>query len=108
MYPAPRKQHDWLAPSSTFPASIVETVLATGTSTGNNFRAILPHPPAGLDVIHIERHIRCEGVLTSLTSRRCAIIAHAPCIGRRDGSIYKRPDGVVVIDPLKSRPTRPG
>jgi Fe-S-cluster-containing dehydrogenase component len=86
-------------------------VLATKDEyTGNEFPGYsAPHPPAGLDTIHIERHIRGEGALLDVAyiPQMCNHCDNAPCIkAAGDGSIYKRPDGVVVIDPLKSRGRR--
>ena len=75
--------------------------------TGNEFVGYsAPHPPAGLDTIRIERHIRGEGALVDVTyiPQMCNHCDDAPCVkAAGDGSIYKRADGVVVIDPHKAR-----
>ena len=77
---------------------------------GNDFPGYsAPHPPGGLDTIRIERHIRGEGALVDVTyiPQTCNHCDDAPCVkAAADGSIYKRPDGVVVIDPDKSRGRR--
>jgi Fe-S-cluster-containing dehydrogenase component len=68
-----------------------------------------PHPPEGLETIRIERHVRGEGTLVDVTyiPKTCNHCDNAPCVkAAADGSIYKRPDGVVVIDPVKSRGRR--
>lgn len=78
--------------------------------TGNDFPGYsVPHPPAGLETIRVERHVRGEGTLVDVTyiPQTCNHCDNAPCVqAAADGSIYKRPDGVVVIDPAKSRGRR--
>ena len=78
--------------------------------TGNAFPGYsAPHPPEGLDTIRVERHVRGEGSLVDVTyiPKMCNHCDNAPCVkAAADGAIYKRPDGVVVIDPEKSRGRR--
>ncbi|MGF6754052.1 4Fe-4S dicluster domain-containing protein [Paraburkholderia sp. GAS42] len=78
--------------------------------SGNAFPGYsAPHPPEGLETIRIERHVRGEGTLVDVTyiPKTCNHCDNAPCVNAaKDGSIYKRPDGVVVIDPVKSRGRR--
>lgn len=78
--------------------------------TGNAFPGYsAPHPPQGLETIRVERHVRGEGSLVDVTyiPKMCNHCDDAPCVkAAGDGSIYKRPDGVVVIDPEKSRADR--
>jgi Fe-S-cluster-containing dehydrogenase component len=65
-----------------------------------------PQPPEGLETIRVERHARGEGSLVDVTyvPKMCNHCDNAPCVkAAADGSIYKRPDGVVMIDPVKSR-----
>ena len=86
-------------------------VLATKDEyTGNDFPGYsAPHPPDGLETIRIERHIRGEGALVDVTyiPKTCNHCDNAPCVkAASDGAIYKRPDGVVMIDPVKSRGRR--
>jgi Fe-S-cluster-containing dehydrogenase component len=77
---------------------------------GNTFPGYsAPHPPEGLETIRIERHVRGEGALLDVTyiPKVCNHCDDAPCVkAATDGSIYKRPDGVVIIDPVKSRGRR--
>jgi Fe-S-cluster-containing dehydrogenase component len=77
---------------------------------GNTFPGYAaPHPPEGLDTIHVERHVRGEGSLVDVTyiPQMCNHCDNAPCVkAAADGAIYKRTDGVVVIDPEKSRGRR--
>ena len=68
-----------------------------------------PQPPEGLETIRVERHIRGEGSLVDVTyiPQACNHCDNAPCVkAAPDGAIYKRPDGVVMIDPVKSRGRR--
>jgi Fe-S-cluster-containing dehydrogenase component len=86
-------------------------VLATKDEySGNEFPGYAaPHPPAGLDTIRVERHIRGEGALLDVAyiPQMCNHCDNAPCVkAAGDGSIYKRPDGVVIIDPKKARGRR--
>lgn len=78
--------------------------------SGNTFPGYsAPHPPEGLETIRVERHVRGEGALVDVTyiPKACNHCDNAPCIkAAPDGAIYKRPDGVVVIDPDKSRGRR--
>jgi Fe-S-cluster-containing dehydrogenase component len=78
--------------------------------TGNEFPGYsAAHPPSGLDTIRVERHVRGEGALLDVTyiPKMCNHCDNAPCVkAAPDGAIYKRPDGVVVIDPVKSHGRR--
>jgi Fe-S-cluster-containing dehydrogenase component len=78
--------------------------------SGNAFPGYAaPHPPEGLDTIRVERHVRGEGALVDVTyvPKTCNHCDDAPCVKAAvDGSIYKRPDGIVMIDPVKSRGRR--
>jgi Fe-S-cluster-containing dehydrogenase component len=75
--------------------------------TGNTFPGYsAPHPAEGLETIRIHRHVRGEGSLVDVTyiPKTCNHCDNAPCVkAASDGAIYKRPDGVVMIDPVKSR-----
>lgn len=78
--------------------------------SGNTFPGYSPpHPPEGLETIRVERHVRGEGALVDVTyvPKMCNHCDNAPCVkAAADGAIYKRADGVVIIDPEKSRGRR--
>jgi Fe-S-cluster-containing dehydrogenase component len=74
---------------------------------GNDFPGYAAAQPAhGHEWISIERHTRGSGSMVDVSylPKMCNHCDDAPCIkAAGDGSIYKRPDGVVVIDPMKAR-----
>ena len=83
-------------------------VLATKDEhVGNEFPGYAAAQPAhGHEWISIERHTRGSGSMVdvSYVPKMCNHCDNAPCIkAAGDGSIYKRPDGVVIIDPVKAR-----
>jgi Fe-S-cluster-containing dehydrogenase component len=65
-----------------------------------------PQPLHGHDWIRIERRVRGEGEMVdaaylTITCNHCD---NAPCINAaKDGAIFKRPDGIVIIDPVKAK-----
>lgn len=66
-------------------------------------------PPEGVETIKLERYVRGEGSSVSVyhVLRACNHCDNPPCVAAaRDGAIYKRPDGIVMIDPVKSRGRR--
>jgi Fe-S-cluster-containing dehydrogenase component len=66
-------------------------------------------PPEGVETIKIERHVRGDGSFTDVSyiPKTCNHCDNAPCIkAAGDGSIYKRPDGIVMIDPVKAKNRR--
>jgi Fe-S-cluster-containing dehydrogenase component len=66
-------------------------------------------PKEGIETIKIERHARGDGSLTDVSyiPKTCNHCDDAPCIkAAGDGSIYKRPDGIVMIDPVKAKNRR--
>lgn len=66
-------------------------------------------PPGGVETIKLERHVRGEGSLISVyhVLKACNHCDNPPCVAAADdGAIYKRPDGIVMIDPVKSRGRR--
>jgi Fe-S-cluster-containing dehydrogenase component len=59
--------------------------------------------------ITIERRVRGNDTMVDVTyvPKTCNHCEEAPCLrAAADGSIYRRPDGIVVIDPVKSRGRR--
>jgi Fe-S-cluster-containing dehydrogenase component len=83
-------------------------VLATKDEhVGNDFPGYAAAQPAhGHEWISIERHTRGSGSMVDISyvPRMCNHCDDAPCIkAAGDGSIYKRPDGIVIIDPVKAR-----
>ena len=83
-------------------------VLATKDEhVGNDFPGYAVRQPAhGHEWISIERRTRGSGSMVdvSYVPRMCNHCDNAPCIkAAGDGSIYKRPDGIVIIDPVKAR-----
>lgn len=83
-------------------------VLATKDEhVGNDFPGYAAAQPAhGHEWISLERHTRGSGSMVdvSYVPRMCNHCDDAPCIkAAGDGAIYKRPDGIVIIDPVKAR-----
>jgi Fe-S-cluster-containing dehydrogenase component len=74
---------------------------------GNDFPGYAaPQPAHGHEWISIERHTRGSGSMVDISyvPRMCNHCDDAPCIKAAcDGAIYKRPDGIVIIDPVKAR-----
>jgi Fe-S-cluster-containing dehydrogenase component len=66
-------------------------------------------PPEGLETIKIARHVRGDGSFTEVDyiPKTCNHCDNAPCIkAAGDGAIYKRADGIVMIDPVKAKNRR--
>jgi Fe-S-cluster-containing dehydrogenase component len=83
-------------------------VLATKDEhIGNDFPGYAAAQPAhGHAWISLERHTRGSGSMVDVSylPRMCNHCDDAPCIkAAGDGAIYKRDDGVVIIDPVKAR-----
>jgi Fe-S-cluster-containing dehydrogenase component len=75
---------------------------------GNDFPGYAASQPAhGHEWISIERHIRGSGSKVDVTyvPKMCNHCDDAPCVKAAggDGAIYKRSDGIVIIDPVKAR-----
>lgn len=63
-------------------------------------------PPQGHEWISIQQRVRGTGTQLDITyvPTMCNHCDDAPCIqAAGDGSVYKRPDGVVIIDPQRAR-----
>lgn len=66
-------------------------------------------PASDAHWISIERRTRGNGPMVDVTyiPQTCHHCDDAPCVqAAPDGAIYQRPDGIVVIDPVKSRGRR--
>lgn len=86
-------------------------VLATKDEhTGNSFPGYAaPQPLHGHHWIKIHRKVRGSTPMVDVAylPTTCNHCDNAPCIAAAgDGSIYKRPDGIVIIDPEKARGRR--
>ena len=78
---------------------------------GNTFPGYAASQPLhGHDWIHIKRRVRGEGVMVDAAylPTMCNHCDNAPCIAASggDGSVYKRDDGIVIVDPEKARGRR--
>lgn len=86
-------------------------VLATKDEhVGNDFPGYAaPQPKLGHSWIAMERRVRGEGSMVDSAYRpvMCNHCDNAPCVkAAKDGAIYKRPDGIVIIDPQRARGRR--
>lgn len=74
---------------------------------GNDFPGYAaPAPRHGHFWLKVFRKVRGEGTMVDAAYRptTCNHCDDAPCIAAaKDGSIYKRPDGIVIIDPVKAK-----
>ncbi|MGO9126886.1 MAG: 4Fe-4S dicluster domain-containing protein [Terriglobales bacterium] len=74
---------------------------------GNDFPGYAaPQPRHGHYWVKLERKVRGSGSMVDAAHMpvMCNHCDHAPCIqAARDGAIYKRPDGIVIIDPHKAK-----
>lgn len=76
---------------------------------GNDFPGYsLAHPPQGQGVMHIDRKIRGTGsrVDAAYLPRMCNHCADAPCMKAAPEAVRRRPDGIVIIDPVAARGRR--
>lgn len=64
-----------------------------------------PQPAHGHEWIRLERHTRGSGSMVdvSYVPRMCNHCDDAPCVKAGNGAIEKRADGIVIIDPAKTR-----
>lgn len=86
-------------------------VLATKDEfDGNRFEGYTaPHPKQGRGVLWLERKVRGTGhmVDTAYLPSMCMHCDDGPCLkAGEDGSVRKREDGIVVIDPVKAKGRR--
>jgi Fe-S-cluster-containing dehydrogenase component len=73
---------------------------------GNEFPGYsAPHPAHGAGVVRIERTVRGTGsqVDVGYLPRMCNHCADAPCVKAAPDAITQRPDGIVIIDPVKAK-----
>lgn len=74
---------------------------------GNDFPGYsAPQPLHGHYWVKLERKVRGNGSMVDAAHMpvMCNHCDHAPCIRQaRDESMYKRPDGIVMIDPVKAK-----
>jgi Fe-S-cluster-containing dehydrogenase component len=77
---------------------------------GNHFPGYsAPHATQGRGVIHIERSVRGAAPLVdaAYVPKMCNHCDDAPCVkAGADGSVKKRDDGIVIIDPIKAKGRR--
>ncbi|ROZ75045.1 4Fe-4S dicluster domain-containing protein [Ramlibacter sp. WS9] len=85
-------------------------VAAKDELVGNDFPGYsAPHAPQGRGVIHIERTVRgvTPMVDAAYVPTMCNHCDDAPCVkAGSDGSVRKRDDGIVIIDPIMARGRR--
>jgi len=86
------------------------TLAVQDEHVGNSFAGYAAEMPKhGHRWIDIQRRERGQGTMTDVAylPTMCQHCDDAPCIAAaRDGAIQKRPDGIVVIDPEKSKGQR--
>lgn len=73
---------------------------------GNDFPGYAAaQPQSGHEWITIDRHIRGSGSMIDVNyvPRTCNHCDNAPCIKAGAGTVYKRDDGIVIIDPVKAK-----
>jgi Fe-S-cluster-containing dehydrogenase component len=76
---------------------------------GNDFpNYSVAQPRSGHEWISVDRHVRGNGSMVDVTyvPRMCNHCDDAPCIAAGRGAIAKREDGIVLIDPVKSKGRR--
>lgn len=78
---------------------------------GNDFPGYsAPHPKQGQGVIRIHRTVRGSTPMVDAAylPTLCNHCDNAPCLkaGGADGTVRKRPDGIVIIDPVKAKGRR--
>lgn len=86
------------------------SLAAKDEHVGNDFPGYsAPHAAQGTSVIKIHRKVRGAGSLVDAAylPRMCNHCDDAPCLkAGADGSVRKRSDGIVIIDPVKAKGRR--
>ena len=85
------------------------TLAAKDEHVGNDFPGYAaPQPSRGDDWIRIERKVRggAPMVDAAYVPTMCNHCDDAPCVKAGQGAVRKRDDGIVIIDPAKSRGRR--
>lgn len=80
-------------------------VIATQDEYLNNeFKGYSKPGAPGVKILDTERRIRGNGSMVDVqcVPKMCNHCDDAPCVAESDGAIYKRPDGIVMIDPDKA------
>lgn len=76
---------------------------------GNSFPGYTESQPRqGEGVVRIERHVRGSGSQMDVTyvPRLCNHCVDAPCMKAAPDAVRRRPDGIVIIDPVKAKGRR--
>jgi Fe-S-cluster-containing dehydrogenase component len=82
-------------------------LVTTDEHVGNDFPGYAaPQPLHGHRWIRIVRRVRGSAPMSDAAHlpTTCNHCDNAPCVkAARDGSVYQRPDGIVIIDPVKAK-----
>lgn len=76
---------------------------------GNDFPGYsAPHAPQGTGVIRIHRSVRGSASMVDAAYLpvMCNHCDDAPCVKAGGGAVRKRPDGIVIVDPVEARGRR--
>jgi Fe-S-cluster-containing dehydrogenase component len=76
---------------------------------GNDFPGYsAPHAAHGPGVIRVERHVRGAAPMVDVAHvpRLCNHCDDAPCVKAGQGAVKKRPDGIVIVDPVAAKGRR--
>jgi Fe-S-cluster-containing dehydrogenase component len=87
------------------------TLATKDEHVGNNFAGYAaPQPLHGHEWIRIQRRVRGDGPMVDAAylPTMCNHCDNAPCIkaGGSDGTVRKRDDGIIIIDPEKAKGRR--
>ncbi len=81
------------------------TLVTKDEHVGNDFPGYAaPQPLHGHEWVRLQRRVRGTGSMVDAAylPTTCNHCDDAPCL-KSDGSVYKRPDGIVIIDPVKAK-----